>query len=96
VKIGCAALCADCSCRTLADLDRLGGKYQAITIKLDKVGGLTEALAWRRKRSGGACGSWSVRDQHVVWIAPALLLAQQAEIIDLDDHCAWRSIVGRG
>ncbi|HET7884297.1 MAG TPA: enolase C-terminal domain-like protein, partial [Acetobacteraceae bacterium] len=38
-------LCADESCRTLADLDRLDGKYQAINIKLDKVGGLTEALA---------------------------------------------------
>src|SRR5262249_35784446 len=32
-------LCADESCRTLADLDRLDGKYQAITIKLDKSGG---------------------------------------------------------
>jgi L-Ala-D/L-Glu epimerase len=31
-------LCADESCRTLADLDRLDGKYQAINIKLDKVG----------------------------------------------------------
>jgi L-Ala-D/L-Glu epimerase len=38
-------LCADESCRTLADLDRLDGKYQAINIKLDKAGGLTEALA---------------------------------------------------
>ena len=38
-------LCADESCRTLADLDRLNGKYVAINIKLDKAGGLTEALA---------------------------------------------------
>jgi hypothetical protein len=38
-------LCADESCRTLADLDRLDGKYAVIAIKLDKVGGLTEALA---------------------------------------------------
>src|SRR5262249_14778939 len=38
-------LCADESCRTMADLDRLDGKYQAIAIKLDKAGGLTEALA---------------------------------------------------
>jgi L-alanine-DL-glutamate epimerase-like enolase superfamily enzyme len=37
-------LCADESCRTLADLDRLDGKYEAINIKLDKAGGLTEAL----------------------------------------------------
>jgi L-alanine-DL-glutamate epimerase-like enolase superfamily enzyme len=38
-------LCADESCRTVADLDRLDGKYEAINIKLDKVGGLTGALA---------------------------------------------------
>jgi L-alanine-DL-glutamate epimerase-like enolase superfamily enzyme len=38
-------LCADESCRRLADLDRLDGKYEAINIKLDKAGGLTEALA---------------------------------------------------
>jgi L-alanine-DL-glutamate epimerase-like enolase superfamily enzyme len=38
-------LCADESCRTVADLDRLDGKYAAVAIKLDKVGGLTEALA---------------------------------------------------
>ena len=38
-------LCADRSCRTRVDLDRLDGKYGAITIKLDKVGGLTAALA---------------------------------------------------
>ena len=53
-------ICADESCRTLADLNRLDGKYQAITIKLDKAGGLTEALAL------------------------ALLVAQQAEMADLD------------
>jgi L-alanine-DL-glutamate epimerase-like enolase superfamily enzyme len=31
--------CADESCRTLADADRLDGTYAAINIKLDKVGG---------------------------------------------------------
>jgi L-alanine-DL-glutamate epimerase-like enolase superfamily enzyme len=78
-------LCADESCRTLADLDRLDGKYQAINIKLDKVGGLTEALALaaEAKRRGlrimvGGVISTSLG------IAPALLLAQLAEIVDLD------------
>ncbi|MET0249049.1 MAG: dipeptide epimerase, partial [Sphingobium sp.] len=37
-------LCADESCHTRADLDRLGG-FDAVNIKLDKAGGLTEALA---------------------------------------------------
>jgi L-Ala-D/L-Glu epimerase / N-acetyl-D-glutamate racemase len=78
-------LCADESCRTLADLDRLDGKYQAINIKLDKAGGLTEAfaLAAVAKRRGlrimvGGMISTSLG------IAPALLVAQQAEIVDLD------------
>jgi len=78
-------LCADESCRTLADLDRLDGKYAAINIKLDKAGGLTEALALaaEAKRRGlrimvGGVISTSLG------IAPALLLAQQAEIVDLD------------
>ena len=78
-------LCADESCRTRADLDRLDGKYQAINIKLDKAGGLTEALALaaEAKRRGLRImvgGSISTS----LGIAPALLLAQQADIVDLD------------
>jgi len=78
-------ICADESCRTLADLDRLDGKYQAVTIKLDKAGGLTEALALAgeakrrglRVMVGGSIGT-------SLGIAPALLVAQQAHIVDLD------------
>jgi L-alanine-DL-glutamate epimerase-like enolase superfamily enzyme len=78
-------LCADCSCRTVADLDWIDGKYEAINIKLDNAGGLTEALALagEAKRRGlriivGGGVSTSLG------IAPALLVAQQAEIVDLD------------
>ncbi len=77
--------CADESCRTVADLDRLDGKYQAINIKLDKVGGLTEAfaLAAEAKRrdlrimAGGVIST-------SLGVAPALLVAQHADIVDLD------------
>ncbi len=76
--------CADEACRTRDDLDRLDGKYQAVCIKLDKAGGLTEALALAaeakrrglRIMAGGMIGT-------SLGIAPALLLAQQAEIVDL-------------
>lgn len=78
-------ICADESCRTLVDLDRLDGKYQAINVKLDKAGGLTEALALaaEAKRRGfrvmvGGMIATSLG------IAPALLVAQQAEMVDLD------------
>jgi L-alanine-DL-glutamate epimerase-like enolase superfamily enzyme len=77
--------CGDESCRSLADLDALAGRYEAVNIKLDQVGGLTEALALvsaakrlgLRIMAGGTIGT-------SLGVAPALLIAQQADIVDLD------------
>jgi L-alanine-DL-glutamate epimerase-like enolase superfamily enzyme len=46
-------LCSDESYRTLADLDRLDWKYEAIDIELNNAGGLTEALALASLRQTG-------------------------------------------
>lgn len=78
-------LCADESIRTRAQLDDVAEKYQAINIKLDKAGGLTEALALRdaaRKRGlkimvGCMLGT-------SLAMAPAMLVAQEADWVDLD------------
>jgi L-alanine-DL-glutamate epimerase-like enolase superfamily enzyme len=78
-------LCADESCHTRADLPRLIGRYSLINVKLDKAGGLTEAVALAReaavaglKLMVGCMVSTSLS------IAPAMLLAPQAEVVDLD------------
>jgi len=78
-------VCADESCHTTIDLPRLKNRYEAINIKLDKTGGLTEALQlYQRARENNfkiligcmVCTSLS--------IAPARLLASNADWVDLD------------
>jgi L-alanine-DL-glutamate epimerase-like enolase superfamily enzyme len=78
-------LCADESCHTRADLPRIVGRYSHINVKLDKTGGLTEALALAAAAAAsglklmvGCMVSTSLS------IAPALLLAPRAEFADLD------------
>lgn len=78
-------LCADESCHDRATLDRLIGLYDCVNIKLDKAGGLTEALAMKAaaKEAGlqifvGCMLATSLA------MAPAVLLAQGAEYVDLD------------
>lgn len=78
-------LCADESCQDRADLPRVIGRYQAINIKLDKCGGLTEALALaaeaRQARLDLLTGCMLSTS---LGIAPALLVAQQSRWVDLD------------
>jgi L-alanine-DL-glutamate epimerase-like enolase superfamily enzyme len=78
-------VCADESCHMTVDLPHLKNRYEAINIKLDKTGGLTEALQlYQRARENNfkiligcmVCTSLS--------IAPARLLASHADWVDLD------------
>ena len=79
------AVCADESCHTRADLPRLAGRYPMVNIKLDKTGGLTEALALAREAQ--AMGFRIMVGSMVgtsLAMAPAALLAGFAEYVDLD------------
>ena len=78
-------LCADESCQSSAELEAVAGRYDAINIKLDKCGGLTDALAIRE---------WCQRYKKLIMVgnmlgsslamAPALVVAQGADFVDLD------------
>jgi L-Ala-D/L-Glu epimerase len=78
-------VCADESCHTTADLLRLTNRYEMLNVKLDKTGGLTEALLLTERAHEAdfrlligcmVCTS--------LGIAPARLLASAADYVDLD------------
>jgi len=79
------AVCADESVHDRASLEGLRARYDAVNIKLDKTGGLTEALAMADAAQAlgfeimiGCMVATSLA------MAPAMLLAQQARFVDLD------------
>ena len=78
-------ICADESCHDSAGLEALVGLYDFINIKLDKTGGLTEALALKAAAEAHGLrimvGSMLATS---LSMAPALLVAQGAEVVDLD------------
>ena len=78
-------VCADESVNTLDDLPRLVGRYDFINIKLDKAGGLTNALqlAPAAQRLGFRLMSGCMVGASLA-MAPAMVLAQRCEINDLD------------
>lgn len=78
-------VCADESCHDHASLERLKGLYDVINIKLDKTGGLTEAL--RLKAEAEAMGFDVMVGCMIATslsMAPAQLVAQGAAVVDLD------------
>ena len=78
-------VCADESCHDRASLPGLKGKYDVVNIKLDKAGGLTEALALRKaalEEGYGVMVGCMVGSS--LAMAPATLLAQGVMVTDLD------------
>ena len=78
-------VCADESCHVSADVAALAGRYDVVNVKLDKAGGLTEAIrvvaaaraAQLRVMVGTMMGT-------SLLMAPAMLLASTADWVDLD------------
>lgn len=82
---GPVPLCADESAHDRASLPALAGRYAAVNIKLDKAGGLTEALAMAAEaRAAGFRIMVGCMLATSLAMAPALLVAGQAEWVDLD------------
>lgn len=78
-------ICADEALHTRADLPRLRGRYDYVNIKLDKTGGLTEALALADAALGMGFGLMvGCMVSSSLGIAPAMLVAEQASFVDLD------------
>lgn len=78
-------LMADESCQDRSDLPAIGRRYGAVNIKLDKTGGLTEAICLQREAArrglktmvGNMCGG-------SLAMAPAFLIAQWTDYADID------------
>jgi len=78
-------VCADESAHTTSSLGGLVSRYDAVNIKLDKAGGLTEALAMARAAEQlGLTVMAGCMVATSLAMAPAVLVAQRARVIDLD------------
>jgi L-alanine-DL-glutamate epimerase-like enolase superfamily enzyme len=91
------AVCADESAHDRSSLDGLRERYDAVNIKLDKAGGLTEALAMADAAQAlgleimvGCMVATSLS------MAPAMLIAQQARFVDLDGPLLLKGDRGGG
>jgi L-alanine-DL-glutamate epimerase-like enolase superfamily enzyme len=78
-------ICADESAHARSSIAALVGKYDAVNIKLDKTGGLTEALAMlRAARAANLAVMAGCMVATSLAMAPAILLAQSSQFVDLD------------
>lgn len=78
-------VCADESAHDRSGLSDLSDRYDAVNIKLDKTGGLTEALAMAESaRAAGLIVMVGCMLASSLAMAPAVILAQGAAVVDLD------------
>ena len=78
-------ICADESCHDSSTLHELIGRYDMINIKLDKTGGLTEALELRKQaEAAGMKIMVGCMLATSLAMAPAFVVAQGAQVVDLD------------
>lgn len=78
-------VCADESCHDRVSLPGLKGKYDVVNIKLDKTGGLTEAIALKEQAISEGYGVMvGCMVGSSLAMAPAVLVAQGVEFVDLD------------
>lgn len=78
-------LCADESLHSRAELERCAGLYSHINIKLDKTGGLTEALALKAEAQARGLGVMvGCMVATSLSMAPAMIVAQGVDFVDLD------------
>lgn len=78
-------VCADESCHDRRSLESIIGRYDVINIKLDKTGGVTEALALKAEAEAAGLGIMvGCMLATSLAMAPALLLTRDAQFVDLD------------
>ena len=79
------AICADESAHTSSDIEDLVKRYDVVNVKLDKAGGLTEGLnTVRAAREVGMGVMIGCMVAGSLSMAPAVLLGQLADVVDLD------------
>lgn len=78
-------VCADEAIHIAADLARIARRYQVVNVKLDKSGGLTEALDLARAARAAGLGLMTgCMVSSSLSIAPALHIARMSDFVDLD------------
>jgi L-Ala-D/L-Glu epimerase / N-acetyl-D-glutamate racemase len=87
-------LCADESCQTTSSLSEVAGRYEYANIKLDKTGGLTEALSLARTaRTHGLGLMIGCMGGSSLSMAPAFIVGQLCDLVDLDGPLLAKSDV---